>query len=302
MLIVKKPGDAGAAHKLQEIGKWLDRHGLTVVVEQAVAHSEAKEFQPYDSEKHEVDLAITLGGDGTVLHLASLFKEDVPMPPTLSFAMGTLGFLTPFNASMARSVVSRILWPPWDEPIFVTLRSRKQCEVYSDGQLQRVHRVLNECTIDRGASPQVVMLECFIDGSHVTTIHADGLIISTPSGSTAYSMSAGGPMVAPSVPCSILTPVAPHSLSFRPLVVQENSVIEIHIPQEARSNAARAAFDGRHTIRMRRGSSIVCRPSQFAMPMITMHALDDDWFEGITAKLRWTGSLQNQAAFQSPWR
>lgn len=92
MLIVKKPGDAGAAHKLQEIGKWLDRHGLTVVVEQAVAHSEAKEFQPYDSEKHEVDLAITLGGDGTVLHLASLFKEDVPMPPTLSFAMGTLGF------------------------------------------------------------------------------------------------------------------------------------------------------------------------------------------------------------------
>lgn len=239
VLLVKKPGDAGAAHKMQEIGKWLQQHGLTVLVEQPVAHSEAKEFKAFDPAEHAVDLAITLGGDGTVLHCASLFKEDQPMPPTLSFAMGTLGFLTPFNASMARSVLSRLLWPPWDEPIFVTLRSRKQCEVYFEGQVQRVHRVLNECTIDRGASPQVVMLECFIDGRHVTTVHADALIISTPSGSTAYSMSAGGPMVAPSVPCTILTPVAPHSLSFRPLVVQETSVIEIHLPQAARSHAAR---------------------------------------------------------------
>jgi NAD+ kinase len=127
--------------------------------------------------------ALRRAGDGTVLHLASLFKEDAPLPPTLSFAMGTLGFLTPFNASMSRAVLSRLLWPPWeDEPVFCTLRSRKRCEVHHGGQLQRVHSVLNECTVDRGASPAIVMLECFVDGRHVTTVHADALIISTPSG------------------------------------------------------------------------------------------------------------------------
>ena len=294
VLIVKKPGDEAATKQLKDLGAWLKHHGLTVAVERPVAHSEAPGFESYDPLHHPIDLAITLGGDGTVLHLASLFKQDEPMPPVVSFAMGTLGFLTPFKTSMVKSVLSRLLWPPWEgEPVFATLRSRKQCEVYWGGKLQRVHRVLNECTVDRGASPQVVMLECFVDGRHVTTVHADALIISTPSGSTAYSMSAGGPMVAPSVPCTLITPVAPHSLSFRPIVVPETAVIEVHLPETARTNAARASFDGRHTVRMRRGASIVCRTSQFALPMITMHPLDEDWYEGITAKLKWTGSLRN---------
>ena len=307
ILIVKKAGDAAAAHKLKQIGSWLVKHEISVLVERSVAlNGEFPEFDAYDPESHSVQLAITLGGDGTVLHLASLFSQDAPLPPVLSFAMGTLGFLTPFNASMAHTVLSRLLWPPWEgEPVFATLRSRKHCEVYWDGKLQRVHRVLNECTVDRGASPSVVVLECFVDGRHVTTVNADALIISTPSGSTAYSMSAGGPMVAPSVPCTILTPVAPHSLSFRPLVVPETSVIEIHIPESSqkRSHAARASFDGRHTLHVRPGASIVCKTSQFALPMINMHPLDEDWYEGITAKLKWTGSLRNQqpgAAGQYP--
>ncbi|KAI3424137.1 hypothetical protein D9Q98_009497 [Chlorella vulgaris] len=295
VLIVKKPGDAAASHKLKEIGSWLKGHGLQVLVERPVAQSEFSEFETLQPSRHNslIDLCITLGGDGTVLHLASLFIEDEPLPPVISFAMGTLGFLTPFNASMSRTVLSRLLWPPWQgEPVFCTLRSRKQCEVHWGGQLQRVHHVLNECLIDRGASPAMLQLECFVDGSHITTAQADGLIISTPSGSTAYSMSAGGPMVAPSVPCTLLTPVAPHSLSFRPVVVPEHSVIEVHLPQSSRSHA-RASFDGRHTMRMLRDSSIVCRTSRHALPMINMHPLDEDWYEGITQKLSWTGSLRH---------
>eukprot|EP00887_Chlorella_sp_A99_P006919 scaffold2.g6919.t1 len=383
VLIVKKPGDVTASHKLKEIGSWLKSHGLRVVVERPVA-IEFPEFealppppQPYQHlgggllahahqhaaaaaaaggadggagdggqqqqqyngagpppapvpaapplpERPPIDLCITLGGDGTVLHLASLFTEDKPLPPVISFAMGTLGFLTPFNASMARTVLSRLLWPPW----------------------KRVHHVLNECLIDRGASPAMVTVECFVDGSHTTTVQADGLIISTPSGSTAYSMSAGGPMVAPSVPCTLLTPVAPHSLSFRPLVVPESSVIEgaarlaplrrapaaaaaaaggralrppplpphLHTrtpvdPRHRRTKPARrprpprrASFDGRHTMRMLRDSSIVCRTSTYALPMINMHPLDEDWYEGITQKLKWTGSLRTQGGFRSTHR
>ncbi|PSC74131.1 ATP-NAD kinase [Micractinium conductrix] len=291
VLIVKKPGDQAATQKLRELGGWLKKHGLQVLVERPV-QAEVSDFEAFSPVVHgrHVHLCITLGGDGTVLHLASLFSEDEPLPPVISFAMGTLGFLTPFSAGMAHTVLSRLLWPPWEgEPVFCTLRSRKQCEVHWGGQLQRVHHVLNECLIDRGASPAMVQLECFVDGSHITTAQADGLIISTPSGSTAYSMSAGGPMIAPSVPCTLLTPVAPHSLSFRPVVVPEHSVIEVHLPQSSRSHA-RASFDGRHTMRMLRDSSIVCRTSKYALPCINMHPLDEDWYEGITQKLSWTGS------------
>lgn len=241
VLIVKKPGNKAAEAKLVEIGEWLKSHGLKVFVEKQVDKMSGGNFEVFEPAKKEgIDLAITLGGDGTVLHLASLFQEDEPMPPCLSFSMGTLGFLTRFNSNMAFSILSRLLWPPWDgESVFITLHSRKQCEVWTNGKLSYIHRVLNECTIDRGAFPHVLMLECFIDGSHVTTVHADALIMSTPSGSTAYSMSAGGPMVAPSVPCTILTPVAPQSLSFRPIVVPESAEIEIHLPQESRARSAR---------------------------------------------------------------
>jgi NAD+ kinase len=114
----------------------------------------------------------------------------------------------------------------------------------------------------------MALLELFVDGRHVTSVAADGLAIATPSGSTAYSLSAGGPMVAPSVPCTIVTPVAPHSLSFRPIVVPETSVLEVHLPEGARAAAARASFDGRHAARVRRGSSLVVRTCRFALPQV----------------------------------
>lgn len=301
VLIVKKPGDKAAEAKLIEIGEWLKSHGLEVFVERQVARTVGQQFSTFDArESSGIDLAITLGGDGTVLHLASLFQEDAPMPPTLSFAMGTLGFLTPFASSMSQSVLSKLLWPPRDsESVYLTLHSRKRCEIWNDGVVKQVYRVLNECTVDRGAFPHVLMLELFIDGSHVTTIHADALIMSTPSGSTAYAMSAGGPMVAPSVPCTILTPVAPQSLSFRPIVVPESAEIEIQLPSESRSRSARAAFDGRNTVHVKRETSLLCRPCQFALPMITMHPLDEDWYEGITQKLNWAGSLHHHHKFNS---
>uniref|UniRef100_A0A1D2A851 NAD kinase 2, chloroplastic n=1 Tax=Auxenochlorella protothecoides TaxID=3075 RepID=A0A1D2A851_AUXPR len=303
VLLVKKHRDTEASQKLEQLATWLRGRGVQVLVERQVL----AEFPHLEAcsgdDVHSVDLCITLGGDGTVLHLASLFADDArPIPPVISFAMGTLGFLTPFSAGEAEAVLAKLLWPPWQaEPVFCTLRTRRQCEVYWAGRMQRVHMVLNECLVDRGASPAMVLLECFVDGRHATTVQADGLIIAPPSGSTAYSMSAGGPMVAPSVPCTIITPVAPHSLSFRPLVVPENSVIEVHLPSNSRAQA-RASFDGRHAMRMLRDSSIVCRASRYALPMINRHPLDEDWYEGITQKLRWTGSLRPLTSVTHPPR
>lgn len=294
VFIVKKTGSAKTTAKLKEIASWLQKQGLRVLVERPVHRTEFPEYDAFDPEQDDVDFCISLGGDGTVLHLTSLFVEDTPLPPVISFSMGTLGFLTPFDAGDFKPCLGRVLAANQD-PVFCTLRTRKRCEVFWEGQLQRVHHVLNECLVDRGASPNMVTLEAYVDGHHITTVQADGLIIATPSGSTAYSMSAGGPMVAPSVPGTLLTPIAPHSLSFRPLVVPESSEIEIHLPPSARSHA-RASFDGRHTLRMLRDSSIRCTTSLCALPMINMGYLDRDWYEGIVQKLKWNVPIRETDA------
>eukprot|EP00884_Botryococcus_braunii_P019601 jgi/Botrbrau1/6324/Bobra.0339s0032.1 len=290
VFLVKKPNSAQASLKLGEMAAWLESQGLRVYVERPVHRTEFPFLPVWDPSGQELDLCITLGGDGTVLHLASLFKEDEPLPPCLAFAMGTLGFLTPFDVEDYKATLTRVL-NPQSTAVFCTLRARKRCEVYWGGQLQRVHHVLNECLIDRGASPTMVLLECYIDGHHITTVQADGLIIATPSGSTAYSLSAGGPMVSPSVPCTLLTPIAPHSLSFRPLVVPETSSIEVHLPPQSRSHA-RAGFDGRHTMRMLKDSSIRVTTSRCALPMINLDRLDGDWYEGIVQKLKWNVQIR----------
>lgn len=285
VLLVKKDNNKEASGVLKKMGDWLKARGVSVLVERKVAFSEFPEYQAFDPELGDVDFCVSLGGDGTVLHLTTLFSEDQPLPPVASFAMGTLGFLTPFDAADFEKCLSRVM-DANDDPVYCTLRTRKRCDVYKDGQLLKTHHVLNECLLDRGASPTLARLECYIDGYHITSVQADGLIIATPTGSTAYSMAAGGPMAAPSVPCTLLTPIAPHSLSFRPLVVPESSEIEIYLPPNARSTA-RASFDGRNTMRMQKGTSIRCSTSTCALPMINSERLDRDWYEGIVQKLKW---------------
>ncbi|GLC37249.1 hypothetical protein PLESTB_001143800 [Pleodorina starrii] len=300
VLIVKKPKEPAASAKLQEIGSWLQARGIEVFVERVVWAAEFKEFSVFDAHTNhnDIDFCISLGGDGTVLYLTSLFEEDEPLPPMLCFAMGTLGFLTPFDACKFESTLERVLDTD-SQPIYCTLRTRKRCEVVYDGRLEAVHHVLNECVLDRGAFPGAVLLEIFVDGSYVTNVEADGLIISTPSGSTAYSMSAGGPMVAPSVPCTVFTPIAPLSLSFRPVVIPESSSICVHLPTCARSHA-RASFDGKKPMRVRRGTSLFFTTSLCPLPIISLGPMDTDWYEGITSKLKWNQAIRQLPSCPSP--
>lgn len=291
VLIVKKPRTPAATVKLREIAAWLTARGIKVVVERAVHASEVSQYEAYQPYAHAVDFCITLGGDGTVLHLASLFEgQDAPLPPVISFAMGTLGFLTPFDVGDFPNCLARVLNSS-ASPLYCTLRTRKRCEMVFDGHSVVTHNVLNEVVIDRGAFPGAVLLELFVDGSFVTNIEADGLIIASPSGSTAYSMSAGGPMIAPSVPCTILTPIAPLSLSFRPLVIPESSHILVRVPPHARSYT-RCSFDGKKALRMRKDSSLLVTTSLYPLPMINLGELDSDWYEGITQKLKWNQSIR----------
>lgn len=289
-LIVKKPDNKEATAALYDVGNWLIDRGIQPFIERNVNLRECPEFPSLGSNHEDIDLCITLGGDGTVLHLASLFVKDEPLPPVISFAMGTLGFLTPFDMADFRKHLTKLLLAE-HEAVCCTLRSRKRCEVYTPfGQFVTVHHVLNECIIDRGHSTSTLTVEIFVDGQYLTTVTADGLIVATPSGSTAYSMTAGGPMAAPSVPCSLITPVAPLSLSFRPLVLPETTDIVMHVAEHSKSSA-RACFDGKQQAKLARGSSVHISTSLFPLPLINMGELDSDWYEGITQKLKWNQSI-----------
>jgi NAD+ kinase len=162
-----------------------------------------------------LDLVITLGGDGTVLWVSHLLG-DGPAPPIVSFSLGSLCFMTPFSVRDMPAALHGALAGGFH----LTLRHRLTARVIrADGSRAGPPRVvLNEVVIDRGASPYLTNLECFCDGAFVTRVQGDGLIIATPSGSTAYNLAAAGSMVHPGVPGILFTPICPHSLSFRPLV------------------------------------------------------------------------------------
>ncbi|KAL1681877.1 ATP-NAD kinase-like domain-containing protein [Schizophyllum commune] len=226
-----------------------------------------------DSPK--IDLVVTLGGDGTILHASSLFSTDA-VPPVLSFSMGTLGFLLPFHVDD----YARALESVFEGKATVLNRMRLACSFY-DTDLKRKGvpgenwQVMNEVALHRGASQHLVTMDIFVDGQHLTEGVSDGLIMSTPTGSTAYSLSAGGPIVHPSLSAIVLTPICPRSLSFRPLVFPASSSVTARIGKHSRSHAS-VSMDGRVTQVLEPGESVTVQASPFPVPCINRSSIADD--------------------------
>ncbi|KAK4529972.1 hypothetical protein CCYA_CCYA03G0829 [Cyanidiococcus yangmingshanensis] len=234
---------------------------------------------------HLIDLVLCLGGDGLILHVcASLFPEAAP--PLMPFHLGSLGFLTPFPFKQYQSSIERVLH---GTDTTVTLRMRLDCAVFTDRATQRPlmqKTVLNEVVVDRGPAPFLSNLECYCDDFPVTRIQADGVILATPTGSTAYSLSSNGSMVHPSVPAILLTPICPHSLSFRPVIFPDYVTLKISVPRYARGSAW-VSFDGRARTELRRGDHLRVQISPW--PLVTLNYNDQtrDWFRSVSRCLRW---------------
>lgn len=203
------------------------------------------------------DLVVTLGGDGTVLFTSWLFQRIVP--PVLAFSLGSLGFLTNFDFAKYKDQLNTVMG---DQGMRINLRMRFTATVYrsaaasSGGQLRttnergsggkiegETHEVLNELVIDRGPSSYISSLDLYANDSLLTRISADGIILSTPTGSTAYSLSAGGSLVHPDIPAILLTPICPHTLSFRPMLLNDDMALKVAIPETGRGTAF-VSFDG----------------------------------------------------------
>ncbi|KAH7022757.1 ATP-NAD kinase-like domain-containing protein [Ilyonectria destructans] len=250
------------------------------------------------SQPEKFDLVLTLGGDGTVLFTSWLFQRIVP--PVLSFSLGSLGFMTTFEFEKYKEHLNRVMG---DDGMKINLRMRFTCTVYRGGlpgdtRLEEGEQfeVLNELVIDRGPSPYVSNLELYGDDELLTVVQADGCIFSTPTGSTAYSLSAGGALVHPDIPAILLTPICPHTLSFRPMVLSDTMALRVSIPRNSRATAY-CAFDGKGRLELRQGDHVTITASQYPFPTVTR--TDTEWFDSVSRTLRWNVRAAAQKPFDA---
>ncbi|XP_055833880.1 NAD kinase 2, chloroplastic-like [Solanum dulcamara] len=248
------------------------------------------------SDLHErVDFVACLGGDGVILHASKLFRGAIP--PVVSFNLGSLGFLTSHTFEDYKKDLRQVIHGNRTlDGVYITLRMRLRCEIFRNGKAMpgKVFDVLNEVVVDRGSNPYLSKIECYEHDRLITKVQADGVIVATPTGSTAYSTAAGGSMVHPNVPCMLFTPICPHSLSFRPVILPDSARLELKIPEDARNNAW-VSFDGKRRQQLSRGDSIRICMSQHPLPTVNKCDQTGDWFGSLIRCLNWNERLDQKA-------
>lgn len=220
------------------------------------------------------DLLITFGGDGTLMSIA---RQAPPGVPVIGVNMGTLGFLTQIRLEEFPQVLDRVLEGDY------RAEQRILFDVELHGVDSRRYRVINDAVINKSALARIVEMWVRVDGQFVSTFRADGLIVSTPMGSTAYNLSAGGPIIYPSVPCMVLTPICPHMLSNRPIVLPDSVEIEIGIVTD--NAEIFLTLDGQEGHPLAAGDRVVVRKSEHAVALV--ESPDKNYFEILRAKLKW---------------
>ncbi|XP_044758237.1 NAD kinase-like isoform X1 [Coccinella septempunctata] len=306
VLVIKKVRDVAVLSPFVQLVQWLiqEKRMVVFVEAQVMEDSLLDQYTAFSTIKDKlmsfrdgkddltdkIDFIICLGGDGTLLYASHLFQESVP--PVMAFHLGSLGFLTPFQFDNFQEQVNNVL----EGNAALTLRSRLRCIVMKkdlkgkgDDALARKPTnllVLNEVVVDRGPSPYLSNIDLFLDGKHITSVQGDGVIVSTPTGSTAYAVAAGASMIHPSVPAIMVTPICPHSLSFRPIVVPAGVELKI-TPSSGSRNSSYVCFDGRHHQELKPGDSLRVTTSIYPVPSICAQDQISDWFDSLAECLHW---------------
>jgi NAD+ kinase len=276
--ILIKPGFTGAKALLQELVPWLKSRGQTPLLDPVAAELVGEgTSHPKREMAALADLLVVLGGDGTMLAAARLL-EGRPTP-ILGVNTGGLGFLTEVTPDEIYKALDHIFKEAYAVEERLMLRSR----ITRHGQQVGGASVLNDVVLSKGTLTRMVQMEIRINRQFVTGLRGDGLIISTPTGSTAYSLSSGGPILNPSVHAVILTPICPHTLTNRPIVIPQDARIEIFI--SSREEGAMATFDGQVGISLRHEDMIEVSASDHYAKLIRFP--ERTFYEVLRKKLKW---------------
>jgi len=277
--IIAKPQKPELRTILPELIAWLARRGYNSIVDPDSAHY-IDASDPIDREEmpeQNPDLVIVLGGDGTLLSAARAFaKTKVPI---LSVNLGSLGFLTEIPLSELYTTLEA-----WCENCAgIELRSMMRIELHRDGQLYQKWDALNDAVVAKGAIARMANFIVALDNQFVASFRADGVIVSTPTGSTAYNLAAAGPIVMPSVDAMMVTPICPHLLTIRPIVVPGNSTISVHL--EGVPSQTFLTVDGQEAVEIHRGDSISCCKSEYSVRLLRLRP--NGLFNVLRSKLKW---------------
>ncbi len=276
--VCAKPDQPQLADLVRELEKWLAEHGCSVAPDREAGQWTDAAGAARGDFADAVDLVVVLGGDGTLLAVTRAMGDR--SVPILGVNLGTLGFL----AETARDE----LFPALESVLAgrFRLEPRMRLEVIAEHEGRELGRflALNDAVISNLALSRLVHLETRADGTPVTTYHADGLIVATPTGSTAYSLSAGGPLVLPSHQALVLTPISPHTLTQRPLVLPETCEVEITV-RDSGGGGAHLTVDGQVGRELAEGDNVRVRRS--AHPAHLLVPPDRNRFEVMRTKLRW---------------
>jgi NAD+ kinase len=273
--IATKIGSPEAIAAAGELSEWLRRRGIAVALDERTHRALADDGEAYDFEAR-YDLVVVLGGDGTLMSVARAQRHGVPI---LGVNLGGLGFLTEINRGE--------LYPSMVE--ILAGRFATEARALLDVELQRpavaglTYKALNDVVVTKSALARIIDLRIEVDGRLVARYRSDGLILSTPTGSTAYNLSAGGPIVFPTLPVIVITPICPHTLTHRPLVVPDSSLVEVRL--ETPDQEVYLTVDGQEGTTLEPSDRVRVRSSQVHANLVRISGRS--FYDSLRSKLRW---------------
>ena len=270
--LIKKIDDADTDRFAEELAAWLSERGVWVERDRVEAGQ---------------DLLVVLGGDGTLLRVAE--RAAAHGIPVIGVNMGSLGFLTELSVAEAKMALARI----FNEE--VVIESRMMLRVSAESGLAAY--ALNDIVINKNATDRLLKLTTYAGGDFITTYRADGLVFSTPTGSTAYNLSAGGPLVYPGADCVIITPICPFMLSSRPIILPSCLTITSEFIGRGDGECAHVLVDGKYFVAMESGEQLEIRAAEH--PLLLLAISERDYFSVLRGKLHW-GNRDDEWTIKAP--
>ena len=281
--VLARPDLAQAGPLVRQLGEWLSARGLRACADQTSAALAGTEWQadwPVVSGREaaaRADALVVFGGDGTLLAASRLLERPIPV---LGVNFGSLGFLTEIAPAELLPTLSGVLEDRYEYEerrlLRALVRRRGQPEISAD--------VLNDVVITKAGPSRIIEVEARIDGLFVSSYRADGVVVSSPTGSTAYCLAAGGPILYPTLPAFVVTPICPHTLTNRPLVVGDSSQVELRL-RDARDVEVYVALDGQETFAFSSGDSVGVTGGPRRLRLVK--APGRDYYQVLRSKLKW---------------
>lgn len=275
--VICKAGRPEPLEILKELIPWLNSKGIETIIDTETASLINTKGCSRSEIPDKAEMMIVLGGDGTMLNVARLvYEKGIPI---LGINLGGLGFITEVQREEIYDGIEKTL----SGNALIEERIMLTAQIHRHGDRIAEYTVLNDVVINKGALARIIDLETFINKSYVTTFKSDGLIVSTPTGSTAYSLSAGGPVLYPTLDCILLTPICPHTLTNRPIVLPDDVLIEIKL--KSFSEDVFLTLDGQVGFNLKIDDIVEIRRSPYKTRLLI--PFERDFFQVLRTKLKW---------------